>query len=169
MIYEGVVKGQYVYLMSVTENDAEFTLKVRQDKRLTKYLPKLNNTLEQQREWIRIQREKKGDYYFLARDFEGNPVGTIGIYDIRGSVGEGGRLTSIGNALQSLEIQYLAFKFDFEILCLDKVTAFVYADNTSAYRLSKTLGIRFETPSVDNDGRIVRNGSITREQYRSRP
>lgn len=165
MVYDGVIQGKYVQLLPVTEDDAEFTLYVRQDPRITKYLPKVDNTLEQQREWIRRQRERAGDFYFVANDYNGNPVGTIGIYDIRDNVGEGGRLTSIGNALQSLEIQYLIFQFDFEILKLDKVVAYVYAENTSAVRLSEKLGLRFEPPSTDDEGRVVRNGSITREQF----
>lgn len=166
MVYDGVVKGKYVQLVSVTEEDAEFTLKVRQDPRLTKYLPKVNNTLEQQREWIRKQRLQEDDYYFVAKDYNGNYVGTIGIYHLNGKTGEGGRLTSIGNALQSLEIQYLAFRFDFDILNLEKVTAYVYADNAAAYRLSEKLGTRFEEPSVDDEGRLVCNGSMTKEQFK---
>ena len=165
MVYDGVIKGSYVDLFSVTEEDAEFTLMVRQDERLTKYLPRVSNTLDQQKEWIKKQRIKEGDYYFIAKDHNGKPVGTIGIYDINGKTGEGGRLTSIGNALQSLEIQYLIFKFDFEILELDKVTAYVYADNSSAYRLSEKLGTRFEKPTADDEGRMICNGSITKEQF----
>ena len=165
MVYDGVIKGQYVDLTSVTEEDAEFTLMVRQDARLTKYLPKVSNTLDQQKTWIISQRQKEGDYYFIAKDHNGNPVGTIGIYDIHDNYGEGGRLTSIGNALQSLEIQYLIFKFDFEVLKLDKVTAYVYADNKSAYKLSEKLGTRFEEPSLDSEGRAICNGSITKEQF----
>lgn len=165
MVYDGVVTGKYVQLFPVAEDDAEFTLMVRQDERLTRYLPKVSNTLEQQREWIRRQREKDGDYYFIAKDFAGSPVGTIGIYDIKDNQGEGGRLTSVGNALQSLEIQYLAFKFDFEILKLDKVTTYVLAENISAYKLSEKLGTRFEEPTIDEQGRKICNGSMTREQF----
>ena len=36
-----VIEGKYVNLRSVEEQDAEFTLSLRQDPQLTKYLPKL--------------------------------------------------------------------------------------------------------------------------------
>ncbi|MBP3197589.1 MAG: GNAT family N-acetyltransferase [Butyrivibrio sp.] len=165
MIYDGVIKGQYIDLTSVTEEDAEFTLMVRQDARLTKYLPPISNTLEQQKTWINSQRQKEGDYYFIAKDHEGKPVGTIGTYDVHDGTGEGGRLTSIGNALQSMEIQYLILRFDFDILKLDYATSFVYADNVSALKLSKTLGIEFDEPTTDREGRIICNGHITKEQF----
>lgn len=165
MVFDEVIKGEYVDLTSVSEEDAEFTLLVRQDERMTKYLPKVTNSLEQQKAWISSQRKKKGDYFFIAKDHAGNPIGTIGIYDIHGKVGEGGRLTSVGNALQSLEIQYLIFRFDFEILKLDEVTSYIYAENKSAYRLSETLGVCFGEPSLDPEGRLVCYGSITREQF----
>lgn len=165
MFYNGVIKGQYVQLSSVTEKDAEFTLKVRQDERLTRFLPPVKNTIEQQREWILAQQKKEGDYYFVARDYNSNPVGTVGIYDIENEVGEGGRLTSIGDALQSIEIQYLILKFDFEVLKLKKVTAYVYAENSSAYRLSEKMGMQFDPPTPNAKGELICNGSITKEQF----
>ena len=167
MVFDGVIKGEFVNLTSVSEEDAEFTLFVRQDERITRYLPKVTNSLEQQKAWISSQREKKGDFFFIAKDHAGNPIGTIGTYDINDNVGEGGRLTSVGNALQSLEIQYLAFKFDFEILKLDEVKSYVYAENKSAYRLSEKLGVCFREPSLDSEGRLVCYGSITREQFKN--
>lgn len=165
MVFDGSIKGEYVDLTSVTEEDAEFTLFVRQDERMTRYLPKVTNSLEQQKAWITSQREKKGDYFFIAKDHAGNPVGTVGIYDIHGDMGESGRLTSVGNALQSLEIQYLLFKFVFEIIKLNEVTSYVYAENKSAYRLSEKLGVRFKEPSIDQEGRLVCYGNISREQF----
>lgn len=68
MIYEKMMQGQFVYLKSATSDDAEFTLALRQNPALTKYLPKLDITLEQQKNWINIQREKAGDYFFVVRN-----------------------------------------------------------------------------------------------------
>ena len=68
MVYNGILEGKYVNLRSVEEKDAEFTLSLRQDPILTKYLPKLDITLEQQINWIRKQRVKEGDFYFLVEN-----------------------------------------------------------------------------------------------------
>lgn len=38
MVYEGVLEGRYVDLRSVIEDDAKFTLSLRQDPLLTQYL-----------------------------------------------------------------------------------------------------------------------------------
>lgn len=165
MVYNGRIEGRYVYLMSATEEDAEFTLMVRQDPRLTRFIPQVNNTIEQQRQWLNKQRKKVNDYYFVARDYEGNKIGTIGVYDIKDGIGEGGRLTSIGNALQSIEIQYLICKFDFNVLNLDSVNTFVYAENYSALRLSKQFGAIFEEDLQEVDGVPVFFGNIKKTDF----
>lgn len=166
MVYNRVLEGRYVDLMSVSEQDAQFTLEIRQDSKLIKYLPVVNNTLEEQIEWIREQRRKIGDYFFVAKDKCGNRIGTVGIYDISGERGEGGRLVSIGNAIQSIEIQLLAFQFDFYEILLEEVTTFVYADNFSALRLSRKFGIEFGEPVLDADNRYVCFGFVKKEIFK---
>lgn len=165
MVYGNTIVGKFINLYSVSEEDAEFTLKVRQDMRLTRYLPQLNISLDAQKEWIRSQRRKEGDYFFVAKDHFDNYIGTVGIYDIKGSTGEGGRLTSIGNALQSVEIQYLIFRFDFEKLGLKEVTTIVYAENESALKLSEKFGVKFDMP-VEEGGNFVCHGRITAQQFK---
>ena len=44
MVYEETIHGKYVTLKSVTIDDAEFTLALRQNPALTKFLPKLDQT-----------------------------------------------------------------------------------------------------------------------------
>ena len=66
MIWEQSIEGRYVTLQSVREEDAAVVLDIRQDPKLTKYLPRLDITIAEQQDWIREQREREGDYYFLS-------------------------------------------------------------------------------------------------------
>lgn len=151
MFYDGVVAGRYVELRSATAEDAEFTLSIRQDPEFSKFLPRLDNTIEQQRNWIASQRNKPGDYFFVIWDKEGNRIGTISLYDVEGDVCESGRLAVRGNAFQSIEAQMLSFKFAFEELKLKEVVSYIYADNDRALRFNKQFGGVFYEPEVVNE------------------
>lgn len=146
MVFDGAIEGRYVKLISATADDAEFTLNLRQDPELNQYLPRINNTIEQQVQWIAHQREKMDDYFFVIWDMNGNRIGTIGIYDIEGNHAEAGRLIVRGNALQSIEAQMLSFEFGFVHLNLDIIYSYIYADNVRALRFNQQFGGEIEPP-----------------------
>ena len=58
------ILGKWITLRCAEESDAEFTLAIRNDLKLTKFIPKVNGDIESQKYWIRKQREKYGDYFF---------------------------------------------------------------------------------------------------------
>lgn len=166
MIYEKMMQGQFVYLKSATSDDAEFTLALRQNPALTKYLPKLDITLEQQKNWINIQREKAGDYFFVVRNNEDKPIGTVSIYNISGNESESGRLALIGNALENTEAALLLFKFAFDVLGLKKVTGYIVDGNKRAERFNRQFSCEIGRSEENENGEIIRRTSITDESFR---
>lgn len=165
MVYNGILEGRFVTLRSVEEKDAEFTLALRQDPNLTKFLPKLNISLEQQTAWIRKQRELEGDYYFVVENKKGNKIGVIGVYNVVGDCAETGRIAMIGNAFESIEAQLLSFDFAFDILGLEKTVNYVMADNIHALRFSQMFGSQSSKPFKDSDGNMRIDGVITKVSY----
>ena len=152
MVFEGEIVGKYVTLRSATVADAEFTLAVRQDKRMTRYMPYLDITLEQQIAWLKKQREKEGDYFFVAWNRNNERFGTIGLYDIKGDRAEIGRLTMMGTPFESIESNFLNSKFAYEILGLKETYSYTLTTNKSALRLAKYLGSVFGDKIVDFKG-----------------
>lgn len=63
MYFDGVIEGRFVELKSVTVDDAEFTRNIRLDPDFAEFFPPLNNTIEQQKQWIENHKTKKGDYF----------------------------------------------------------------------------------------------------------
>lgn len=166
MVYEGVLEGRYVDLKACTEADAEFTLAIRRDPEFTKFLPVINNTIEQQKAWIRKQREKIGDYFFVVWDKAGNRIGTISTYDINGDHAESGRLTIKGsNPFQALEAQILSFRFAYGVLGLERIDGFIFADNDRAIRFNKQFGGKHYPPDMDENGRMVIKIENWREDF----
>lgn len=165
MVYNDVLEGKYVNLRSVEEKDAAFTLSLRQDPILTKYLPKLDITIEQQISWIRKQRNQEGDYYFVVENKKGEKIGVIGVYDVNGDCAETGRIAMIGNAFESIEAQLLSFDFAFDILKLEKTVNYVMADNIHALRFSQMFGSQSSEPFEDSNGNMRIDGVITKGSY----
>lgn len=140
MVYDGVLSGIYVDLKPVTLEDAPFTLSIRQDPEITRYIPKLDITVGEQKKWIARQRETAGDYFFVVWDKQGNRLGTCGVYNISGNSGEGGRLALYGDPCQKIESGILMSEFEFEILKLERITGWLYADNSRAVRWNLAFG-----------------------------
>lgn len=165
MIIDHKIKGKYVNLRSVKESDAEFTLSLRQNPSLTKYLPKLNITLEQQIAWIKKQRLLEGDYYFVIENIKGENIGVIGVYNVKDNYAETGRIAVLGMPFESIEAQLLSFDFAFEELHLDYTVNYVMADNIHALRFSQMFGSESSEPYKDSDGNMRIDGKITKESY----
>ena len=168
MFYHEVLRGYHVDLRSADQEDAEFTLQIRQDPEFTKFLPKIENTLEQQKEWLQYQRQKEGDYFFVVQNKAGERIGTIGLFDVTDVQCEGGRLAVRGNALESIEAQSLSFQFAFEKLHLKRVINYIYMDNERALRFSMLFGgvlAEQEPEPVVKDGHICTKTVNTKEAF----
>lgn len=165
MVYDGVLEGRYVDLKSATIEDAEFTLGIRTDPELTKYLPRISNTLEQQKMWIEQQRQKAGDYFFVVWDKKGNRIGTNSLYNINGEEGESGRLAIRGNSFQSIEAQLLMSDFSYNIIGLKDVISFVQEGNDKALRYGTTFGGVVVNKSTDENGKVLIKQSTSKEAF----
>ena len=165
MIYTGIIEGHYVNLKSCEEKDAEFTLSIRQAPDLTKYLPRLEVTLSQQKEWIREQRNAEGDYFFVARTRDGKSIGTVSIYNIKDEISESGRLALIGDALENTEATLLLFHFAFNILGIKEVKGYILDGNKRAERFNKQFGCVYSRPECLTPETRIKRTLITTESF----
>lgn len=165
MVFNKKIEGKYVYLKSATVDDAEFTLSLRQNPTLTRYLPKLDISIEQQKSWIVAQREKEGDYFFVAKTYGNIPIGTVSLYEIQGDTSKSGRLALTGDPLQNTEAALLLFRFAFDILRLKKVTGYIVDGNKRADRFNKQFGCVTGEPEYDEKGGVIRRTQITNDSF----
>lgn len=159
------LEGKYVTLRSVEESDAEFILSVRNDPRICKYLPPLNVTVEQQRQWISKQRADKESYYFLMETPEDGPIGSISVYDINCDTAETGRFCSFGDPAPNIETCILLHDFCFDCLKLKSIHIWVYEDNKPVLKLNEGLGYKWVDTKMAEDGRKCRIGQMTFSDY----
>lgn len=159
------LEGKYVTLRSVEESDAEFILSVRNDPRISKYLPPLNVTVEQQRQWISKQRKDKNSYYFVLENPKGEVLGTISVYDIEEDTAETGRFCSIGDPSSNIEACLLLNDFCFNILKLSSIHIWVYEENKPVLKLNQGLGYEWVGTKEAEDGRTCKVGQMTESSY----
>lgn len=76
-----------VHVRLVTEDDAEFIVRLRTDPKLARYVHSVDNDVAKQRRWIveYKQRECKGEDYYFIFDLDGVSYGVDRIYDISGN------------------------------------------------------------------------------------
>lgn len=166
MVYDKIIEGRYVRIRSISESDAQFSVRIRQDKEKTKYLHKVDNDVTKQCEWIKKQRHAQGDYFFIAEKLDGERVGTVGVYDIKENVGHLGRLLMVGNPFQTFEATMLAMQFAYEILGLERLYGDVHVDNTASLHISEALGFHFDEPIYDKElDRYVKYGTSYRNEF----
>lgn len=166
MIYDKMICGRYVDIRSASLDDAEQTLKLRQDPQKTIFLHQLDNEIDKQKRWLKNQIEKTGDYFFVILDKKNEIIGTIGIYDIEGKKGQSGRLLSYGNSVQSFEGMLLAIRFAFDYLVLDELWGDVDARNTTALEFNKMFGFRFDKLVYDSElNRQVHHGTLYESDF----
>lgn len=119
-----LLEGKNIYLRTVEAEDAEFVYNMRQNKAKTKYLSKVNGTLETQKEWIANYKEKEKDnkeFYFVIESKEGDKLGLIRMYDFQkdsfcwGSwiiKEDAPKVTAIESALQIYEFGFYNLGFE---------------------------------------------------------
>lgn len=67
-------------------SDAEFILSLRQNEGLNKFVSQVSSDLTMQQEWLRNYKKResvRSEFYFIIRDLEMNPLGTVRIYDLQ--------------------------------------------------------------------------------------
>ena len=167
MRFDRKIEGKYVTLRAVEPEDAQVTLDMRLNPRSSSmFFHKVDNDVEKQANWIRNQQKKPGDWFFLAEDKEGNPVGTVGMIDVENTSGFSSRLIGIGNAFQSFEIQKLILDWGFDYLKLETIRGDVDVNNDKALKFAKYFGWSFSEPEYNEErGREVIFLTLTKEQY----
>lgn len=165
MVYEGILEGKFVNLRSVTKEDAEFILEIRNNPEISKFLPPLNVTIDQQQEWINKQRNDNDSYYFIIENRTKKEIGTLSVYNIEENHAEMGRFCSFGNPVQNTEAVLMLNDFIFQKLGLDYLDIWVYKDNKSVLALNQGLGCDWEQEDKDEKGIPFLYGTLKKEKF----
>lgn len=73
-------------MRTVEIKDAEFIYNMRQNESKTKYLSKIRETVEAQKEWIQDYKQRednKQEFYFVIESKENEKLGLVRMYDFQ--------------------------------------------------------------------------------------
>ena len=145
MFYDKELVGKYVTLRSAkaTEDDAKACIKLRSDKEKTKYMHAVDNTVEQQIDWMKKQIEEPNDYLFLVENKNNEIIGMMGGHGFQNDVANAGRILMYGNAFESFEAYILLIEFGFNVLHLKRWWGDIAENNVSATKFDKMFGWKF--------------------------
>lgn len=93
-----------------------------------------------QEAWLRRYFEREGDYYFIVETLDGIPLGTHGIYDVRGTSAEQGRNIVRPEVLAGVPVGILATDLAFGRLGLIELRANVVSTNLAVHSLQRKSG-----------------------------
>ncbi|MGN0605346.1 MAG: GNAT family N-acetyltransferase [Oscillospiraceae bacterium] len=137
MVMKNPVEGKKIRIRSANENDAEFTLNIRNQE---KYMPKLNVDLETQKKWINEQAKMSDSYFVVIERISGEKIGVFSIYNICGNEAETGRLVLKGNQIETIETMLLFHDYVYENIGVEKLYSYIEAENMAAVGLALRLG-----------------------------
>ena len=138
------LKGKFINLREVTEDDAAFILNLRCDEKKSRYLNKTDNDLQKQIDYLKKYLTKENEWYFIVENKEHEPIGTVRIYDVKGKQYTGGSWLMIKEASPSevLESNLLVRNYALNILGFEKDYYDVRKGNKKVLRFHKICGAK---------------------------
>jgi len=137
-------EGYLVKLRPVEISDAENILKIRSNKKLTRYLNSTSPILSDQIKYIENYFLKKGDYYFVIEDiFSSKFVGALAIYnfDHLNKSAEFGRWIIEPGNISATESAYLAYSLAFENFPIKYIYCRTVEENKSVISFHNSFGL----------------------------
>ena len=140
MVYEGVIKGRFVELKSITLDDVQFSFDIRSAPENRETVGVVAKSVEDQKKYIEWQMKEPDDYYFVIYNRKGEKIGLIGLYDIQGDTAEMGREVCSGNCVEVIESEILVEDFAMDVLGLKTLHSVIYANNAKHLKNQKLNG-----------------------------
>lgn len=140
-----LITGKSIQLRTVEKNDAQFILSLRLDDALNKYLSPVSHDLQTQYNWIdkyKIKEKESREFYFIIQTKDGESLGTVRIYDIRGnSFCWGSWILKQGAPVYAaIETALCVYVFGFEVLGHEQSHFDVRKDNAKVNAFHRAFG-----------------------------
>ena len=123
--------------------DAAFILSLRTSDRAAGTLHPVSGRLEDQLAWQRAYEARPDDWYWIVERLNGEPEGTIGIYDVDRVAGSGewGRWILQPGSMAAPESSLLVYRAAFDVIGLAAVTALTVATNAPVLSFHDRAGL----------------------------
>lgn len=158
--------GKWATLRCADESDARFTLDIRNDLKLNRFIPTVSSTIDNQILWIQKQRTRDFDCFYVIESADGQRRGTISFYDFdeKNSACELGRYISYGNAMENVDAAVLILDYIFDKLKLKTVVLNIDENNSKVIKFWQRFGAEL-SEVVPMEGWVSDRYLLTAEKY----
>jgi len=116
-----------------------------------------------QEAWLRNYFEREGDYYFIVETSGGIPLGTHGIYDVKGDSAEQGRQIIRPEVVAGVPTAILATDLAFSRLGLSKLRSNSVSTNRAVLSLHRKSG--FKELGIKRSAQIIGGRPVDLVQF----
>lgn len=142
------IQGHAHRLRPVSDADAEYIVRLRNDPQRARFLHTGATTREQQLAWLSEYYGREGDYYFvIERRSDASPQGLIALYDLNPQRNDAlwGRWIVQTGSLCAVESVWLIHRVAFDVLRLDSDYSLTVADNAPVLSFHDSCGGMIKT------------------------
>ena len=157
------VEGFGVRLRPVRLDDAAFIVWLRNLDYVKGQVGDSAADVFSQEKWLENYFKREGDYYFIAETLGGIPLGTHGIYDVRGTSAEKGRHIMRLEVMAGIPAAMLATDLAFGRLGLNELRATSVSTNLAVHSLHRKCG--FEQVGVARAAQTIDGKSVDLVQF----
>jgi RimJ/RimL family protein N-acetyltransferase len=136
------IEGFGVRLRPVRMEDAAFILWLRNLEHVKGKVGDSATSLAGQEAWLKEYFKREGDYYFIVETPGGIPLGTHGIYDVRGTSAEKGRHIIRPETVAGVPAGLLATDLGFGQLGMSEMRATCVSTNGAVRSLHRRSGFK---------------------------
>jgi len=158
-----VSEGFGVRVRPVRLEDAEFIVWLRNQDYVKGRVGDSAADITSQEAWLRKYFEREGDYYFIVETPSGIPLGTHGIYDIRGTSAEKGRHIIRPEVMAGVPAAILVTDLGFNELGLSELRSTCVATNLPVHSLHLKSG--FKQVGVARSAQIIDGKPVDLEHF----
>lgn len=137
-----IIQNEDRILRPVTMEDAEFIVKLRNQKHASGFIHDTSLDVEKQREWLRAYFQRDNEYYWIITTLDGTPYGTSSLYnfDKEKNQIEGGRWIRIpGYDSNMISSHFQMREFIFNVLKIDRIVCDVVSTNTRVLKYHRDI------------------------------
>lgn len=147
------LEGFGVRLRPVRAEDAPFIVWLRGLEHARGRIGDTTPDIAGQLAWLQAYFDRPGDYYFVIETERGIPVGTQGVYDLRGASAEVGRWVIRPGVQAAIPSYVLILDFAFKQVGLEELRATTIVSNRGMISLNRKVG--FEQFRIEPHGRVI--------------
>ena len=139
-----IIKGNFVYLKSLSIKDSYFIYNLRKKKKISKYLHSPPNSVYDQIKWIKDNIKKKDtlDFVIICKK-KNKKIGTIGFDKIKKTKAEWGRWICQGTTIQNIEAIIILLTFGFEQLRFKEIYSLTNINNRKVVNFHKNTTAKY--------------------------